>query len=362
MLDMPRAFRDDLATEASLSHTWQTLDFGEGAQASHQDEHLYTAINRWSWYPLSQLTFRAGGDYRYITLDSTSMEHHDRHDGGIYLTGEYKPHERFLIIPSVKAAFSNYLVVPVPKLGLVWEATDALTLRNNYFRSFKFPDFQDLYWTDANSRGDPDLRSEDGWGGDLGAAYRWENGVALESTFFTQYTDDSIHWYPVNGVYKPTNVGGAIFFGLDSKIRGAVPLSRGPFEKIGLSLSYQYLLSYLLSYGYTWDSDKRIPYMPAHTLGASVDIPWKTGSLLISGHFESARYAEIANVTRMDPYFLLNITANQKINAHLTAFGIVRNALNSSYESFKTYPMPGITVTLGVRIHYEYIPGLHLPL
>jgi vitamin B12 transporter len=231
-----------------------------------------------------------------------------------------------------------------------------LTLRNNYFRSFKFPDFQDLYWTDVNSSGDPDLRPEDGWGGDLGAAYRWGSGVTLESTFFTQYTDDSIHWYTVNGVIKPTNVGGAVFFGLDSKIRYTIPLSQGPFEKIGLSLSYQYLLSYLLSYDYTWESDKRIPYMPAHTAGASVDIPWKTGSLLINGHFESARYAEIANLTEMDPYFLLDVTVNQEIGANLVAFGVVRNALNWSYESFDDYPMPGITVTLGLRANFE-IPG-----
>jgi vitamin B12 transporter len=297
-----------------------------------------------------------GGDYRYIYLDSTDMGIKDQHDGGIYLTLEYQPHKKFLIIPSIKGVFNGNSAVPVPKLGFVWNPVDSFSLKNNYFRSFKFPDFEDLYWFDGENIGNPDLEPEDGWGADLGADWQVTKNFGLESSIYGQWTRDSIHWYSSTGSWRPENVGEAAFFGLDSKARYTIPLSRGPFEKIGLSLSYHYMLSYLLSYGYTWDSDKRIPYMPAHTVGASVDIPWKTGSLLISGHFESTRYADSVNLTEMDPYFLLNFTVNQEIGANLTAFGVVRNALNTSYESMSGNPIPGITVTLGVKADFE-IPG-----
>jgi vitamin B12 transporter len=148
---------------------------------------------------------------------------------------------------------------------------------------------------------------------------------------------------------------------VDAKAGGDIPIPKGPFKKIGLSLSYQYLLSYLLSYGYTYDSDKRIPYMPMHTVGASVSLHWGVsdrgheGSLLISGHYESLRYAEVANITELDPYFLLNITANQRINKNISAFAAARNILNTSYESFNGYPMPGLTITIGIRLNYEGI-------
>jgi vitamin B12 transporter len=360
MLDMPRVFREDLATEASLNHTWETLTYAppSGASSLH-DEHIVTVINRWSWYPLSWLALKIGADYRYITLDSTDMNRRDQHDGGLYLTGELKPAEKILIVPSVKAVFNSNgasPVVPIPKLGFAWFLADDLTIKNNYFRSFKNPDFEDLYWPPQGEvAGDPNLKPEDGWGADLGTAYRYKI-FSLDTTFFTQYTNNSIHWAPgSDGVWRPSNVGAAVFFGLDSKISVAIPVPKGPFTKIIPSLTYQYMLSYLLSYGYDFSSEKRIPYMPDHTVGFSVDLPWKTGSLLISGYFESERYSDTANITVLDSHFLLNANVNQKFGDNLTAFAVFRNLFNASYQSFYEYPMPGLTITLGVRMNLEGI-------
>jgi vitamin B12 transporter len=366
MLDMPRAFRDDLAAEVAVNHTWETLNYEPPAGTSSlHDTHVLTAITRWSWYPLSWLTLKTGGDYRFVTLDSTDINRRNQHDGGIYISGELKPQKKLLIIPSVKAVFNSNgssPVVAIPKLGFAWFAADGITIRNNYFRSFKYPDFEDLYWPEGgDTAGNPDLKSEDGWGADLGAAYR-QGILSLDGTVFAQYTTDSIHWAPgTGGVWRPSNVGAAVFFGLDSKMRVDIPLSAGPFKRISPSLSYQYMLSYLLSYGYDFASEKRIPYMPGHTVGFSLELPWaadspKAGFLLISGYFESERYTNTANITKLAPHFLLNLNVNQKINETLTIFGEVRNLLDSRYESFMDYPMPGLTVTIGMGMNFE-APG-----
>lgn len=355
MADMPRAFRDELAAEVSLSHAWSVREY---AASSRHDQQVVTAINRWSWYPLDWLTLRLGGDYRYAFLDSTDMGRHDRHDGGLSVTAEFQPGRRFLVIPSIKTVFPGggaEPAVPVPKLGFVWTPTDSLTLKNNYFRSFKLPDFEDLYWKGGGMYGKADLKSEDGWGADLGAAYRPHDRIDLEGFFFTQWTADSIHWYPSDAIWEPTNVGEAVFFGLDAKLRCTIPLSRGPFEKIGFSFSYQYLLSYLLSYGYTYASDKRIPYMPQHTAGFSLTLPWERGfrgyggSLTLSGHYEGRRYADTVNLTSLKPYVLVNANLNQGIGKNFSGFAVLRNILNQSYESFDDYYMPGLTVTVGIR-------------
>ncbi|MDR1586640.1 MAG: TonB-dependent receptor [Treponema sp.] len=363
MLDMSRAFHDALAMEASITHNWHDRDFAPpSGAASRHDEHLVTAINRWSWYPAEKLTLRAGGDYRLSYLDSTDMGSRSRHDGGLYLTTEYQPHNSFLVIPSVKGVFSGpgaaSPVVPVPKLGLLWQPTDYLTFKNNYYRSFKYPDFEDLYWSgDTTTQGNPDLKPEDGWGGDIGASWRYREYLTIGSTFFAQWTADSIHWSNKLGIWRPENVGEAAFFGSENKIKIKVPLSNIPLNEIGVSLSYQFLIGYLLSYGYTWESEKRIPYMPMHTFGASLDIPWiigrqkLAGSIIISGHYETMRYADTANITKLDPYFLLNIDVNQDLSKNLAAFLAVNNALNTSYESFRDYPMPGLSLTLGMRFN-----------
>jgi vitamin B12 transporter len=363
MLDMPRAFRDDLAMEASLGWHFIRRDYTSPADVFFRhDQQNLTAINRWNWYAGEQLSLKSGFDYRFICLDSTDIGNRDRHDGGIYLTAEYKPVQQFMVIPSVKTVFTSEgdtLFTAVPKLGFLWNVTDSFAFKNNYFRSFKFPDFEELYWSEGGgtalgSIGNPDLKPEDGWGGDIGLSWRFRDLFCFDSTLFTHWLKDSIHWYPgTGGVWRPENVGEAMFFGLDNKLEFDLPVSWGPVRRIKPSVSYQYLLSYLLSFGYDFDDDKRIPYSPAHTVGASLDIQWDGGSLLISGHYESLRYEDRANLTPLNQQFLLNATVNQKVGKNLTAFGILRNILNESYESFSGYPMPGITLTLGMRANLE---------
>jgi vitamin B12 transporter len=358
MFDMPRIFADTLAAEVSLAYTFSNRFYESPANViSLHDQHSAMAVNRWNWYPGERLTLRSGFDYRYIFLDSTEIGERSRHDSGIYLTAEYKPLEKFIIIPSIKAALSSGGqggLRPVPKLGLLWNINDSFTLKNNYFRSFKFPDFEELYWQGSGGFGNPDLKPEDGWGADLGAAWQFKELFNLGTVFFTQWIQDSIHWYPKNsGVWRPENVGEAIFFGLDSKLCFEIPVSIGQIKKIIPSVSYQYLLNYLLSFGYDFSSNKRIPYMPSHTIGASLEIPWNTGSLLISAHYESMRYVDRENITSLDPHFLLNAVLNQKLGKSFTIFAALRNILNESYESFYDYSMPGITFTMGLRMKIE---------
>jgi vitamin B12 transporter len=358
MIDIPSAFRDNLATEASLGWHFSRMDYTSPTDAfSRHDLQNVTAINRWTWYLADPLVLRSGFDYRFLYLDSTEVGDRNRHDGGIYLTAEYKPVRQLLIIPSIKAVFSGdgaAVITAVPKLGFLWNVTNSLDLKNNYFRSFKLPDFEELYWSGGGGIGNPDLHPEDGWGGDIGAEWRITKPVKLESVFFTHWLKDSIHWYASgDGLWRPENVGEAMFFGLDNKLTAAIPVKWGPVKKITPSVSYQYLLSYLLSFGYNFASDKRIPYSPAHTVGASIEVSWEKGSASISGHYESLRYDDRANLVELKPHLLLNASVNQKIRDKITLLATLRNILNESYESFYRYPMPGMSLTLGMRLNIE---------
>ena len=357
MLDTPRAFHDDLGAEASLTWHFKRRNF----TASGHDQHSLNAINRWNWYAADILILRSGIDSDFTWLDSTDMGLHSRYNGGFYLTAEYKPLTSLLIIPSIKTVFTSDAdrgITFVPKLGFLWNVTDSFDFKNNYFRSFKFPDFEELYWNDGMNTGNPMLRPEDGWGADLGADWHITENMNLQNVFFVSWLKDSIHWYSgTGGMWQPENVGKALFIGFDSKFYYEIPVKWGLIQKITPAVSYQYLKSYLLSFGYNFNSDKRIPYNPEHSFGASIDISWSNGNAIISGHFESTRYNDRANLTALNPYFLLNAAINQKIGAHCTVFGTLRNILNTSYESFYDYPMPGITLTLGIRINMDIKQG-----
>jgi vitamin B12 transporter len=355
MLDMPRAFHDDFAMEAALSYNWKRLKSEEN---SLHNEHNLNVINRWSWFPAEKFTLRFGGDFRFINLDSANSGLHNANHGGLYLTPEFSPVKNLLLIASIKGVINGGEIAAIPKLGLSWKINENLVLKNNYFRSFKFPDFDDLYSQESGFSGNPDLKNEDGWGADLGAELSVKERFDFKTTVYGQWTKDSIHWTPVAGMWKPENSGSAAFIGWDNKINLVLPFSFWILEKPILSISWIFQLSWLLSGDLTIKDKRRIPYMPMHTAGVSIEVPWKAGksklagSLIISGHFESLRYVNTQNNAKLDPVFLLNIIYNQKLSKNISIFGKINNALNTHYFSYIDYPMPGISFTIGLRTEF----------
>ena len=359
MLDMPRAFHDDFSMELILGHNWKRLTYEPGGISSRHDEHNLSLINRWGWYPRTEFTLRFGGDYRFINIDSTNTGLHYANRGGLYITPEYSPTKDLLLIASIKVMTDGQNIVPVPKIGAAWTVNNSLLLKNNYFRSFKFPDFDDLYWVQEGFMGNPDLANEDGWGADLSAEFSVNDLLYLDSTIYGQWTENSIHWSNASGTWRPENYGTGAFAGWDNRLKWTLPFSPGILEKPVLSLSWLFQLSWLLSGDLIFADNIRIPYMPMHTLGASLELPWISvneklpGSLVLSCHFKSSRYTNTGNTVKLDPCFLLNITYNQRLNEKLGLFGKINNALNTQYVSYADYPMPGISVTLGVNMNYE---------
>jgi vitamin B12 transporter len=356
MLDTPRAFHDNFSMEFVLGHDWKRLTYNR--DVSRHDEHSVSIINRWGWHPASAFTLRFGGDYRFVNIDSTNTGIRYANRGGLYLTSEYSPQRNFLFIASIKGVGDGREIAPIPKLGWSWLINENFTLRNNYFRSFKFPDFDDLYWVQQGFMGNPDLNNEDGWGADLGAEFSFEH-FNINSVFYGQWINDSIHWTNVSGSWRPQNSGTAAFLGWDNKVNLILPVSFWILEKPVFSFSWLFQLSWLLSGALSFNDNMRIPYMPMHTIGLSLELPWLAfrnklpGSLIISGHFESLRYADTRNAVILDSVFLLNFIYNQRMNENTGIFARINNALNASYVSFAGYPMPGISVTLGMNMHFN---------
>jgi vitamin B12 transporter len=361
MLDMPQAFafNEDFSMELILGHNWKRLSYDPGGNSSRHDENNLSLINRWGWYPRTEFTLRFGGDYRFINIDSTNTGLHYANRGGLYITPEYSPTKNLLFIASIKMMTDGQNIVPVPKIGAAWVVNSSLILKNNYFRGFKFPDFDDLYWIQEGFLGNPNLKNEDGWGVDLSVEYSFSDLLYLDSTFYGQWTDNSIHWNNASGAWRPENYGVGAFIGWDNRLKWILPFSPGPLEKPVLDFFWLLQLSWLLSGDLTLNDSIRIPYMPMHIFGASLELPWVSGNkklpgaLIFFGRFESSRYTNTGNTVELVPYFLLNITYNQRLNTNLGLFGKISNALNTQYVSYADYPMPGISVILGVNINYE---------
>jgi outer membrane cobalamin receptor len=344
----PTVFRGDLWTEASLAFQHNSTRYGA---ISRGNDQALSAINRWTWEASEKLTLLCGLDWRLIHVNATEDGIKDGNNGGLYLSAEFKAIKPLMLAASIKGVTDTKRAEAVPKAGLAWQINNTLTIKNNYFRSFKFPDFDDLYYRSADQLyiGNSELKPEDGWGTDLMAEFNFSKNFSSASAIYYQWTKDSIHWVKQGGRWHPENIGIATFIGADARPSYTIPLNKGALTKITLSVSYQYQISWLLNEGLTYKDNYRIPYMPTHIIGGSVGLDWKTGSLLVSAHYESLRYADTLNRMNLSPYCLVNINYNQDIGTYITSFAVLRNALNQLYTSFAEYPMPGLTLTVGVR-------------
>jgi vitamin B12 transporter len=320
-------------------------------------DHYVTGINRWNWYPGEKITVRSGLDWRFLYVDSRSATETDPiktgNLGGLYATAEYAPVKNILLVASVKGVTDVKQTAAVPKLGFRWDISPQFTLKNNYFRGFKFPDFDDLYYRSPDNifAGNPRLKPEDGWGADLLGEFTLNDRFGINTSVYAQWTEDSIHWVKsAGGRWSPENIGTAFLTGADIRPALTLNINRGGLQTLRLGLNWQFQLSWLLSGSLSFDDGFRIPYLPTHIMGGSLDLRWKTGSLALTAHYETTRYADTLNQMPLAPYCVAHITCSQNLGKNFTAFASLRNILNAQYESFAGYHMPGISLTAGLRV------------
>ncbi len=340
LLDL-KAVTDVLDTEAFISHASDNQTF----ESSEHKVNTVTLTNRWTWYTFDNLFMKFSGDYTFHHLNSTDIGNVHRHSGGVSANAEYYPIDNFTIIPSVKLLLQENHIVPLPKIGFLFTPIHELRIKHNWFRGFKFPNFNDLYWKGDGGVGNPDLKPEDGIGTDIIIEYSKKNILFANASLYATYQQNSIHWRPLPGstTWTPQNVGEAFLWGSD------IQLTSDFTSLFTLSLNYSLLMSYILTGDYTFESEVRMPYMPMHRIGLSVKVPWSSGNIVISGNYEGERHNTSYMLDEdLDAYFLLDARVNQNIGEHVTVYGSINNILNEDYVMVEGYPMPKLHVKIGV--------------
>lgn len=339
---------DKIDTELTINHTFSRIDWHDNFGHSIHNLNTLNIINKWGFIITNWVTLTIGGDFTYDRLNSTDVGIINLFNGGAYITADFSIKKITKIIPSVKLIYYKKYPIVIPKLGLVFFINQYLLLKNNYFRAFKLPSINDLYWKeDSFAKGNPDLLPEDGIGGDIVLEFKKEKLLSFESSLYVNYIRNAIVWQVgKKGKWSPQNVGEAFYFGSDNRIES-------DFSKyVTIFASYSFLLSYALTKELTFDSDKRMPYQPIHSFSFGSTFNWSSGNVSISGHYESERYTTIYNVGKLLPYFTLDIDFNQKIKMW-TIFASIKNIFNHLYYMVEGYPIPGGSVIIGIKLDIE---------
>ncbi len=237
-----------------------------------------------------------------------------------------------------------------PSLFLSYRPTQQIDLRLNAFykQSYRFPTFNDLYYTDI---GNAELKPEFATQHNVGIVYNLPFNVQ-RSTFSVQIdayynkVQDKIVAYPKGQQFRWTmlNLGVVDIRGIDAQ------------TELKLALPMDFVLSNKLQYTYqraidiTNPSDTyyrhQIPYIPWHSGSVIVGFGWRNYHLSYSFIYVGERYNQQENIARNyeQPWYThdLSLSAEWQLprEVGLRACVEVNNLLGQDYEVIQNYPMP----------------------
>ncbi|QOS40256.1 TonB-dependent receptor [Treponema rectale] len=286
-------------------------------------------------------TQSAGLTLDAVNLDSTDDGKHLQFSFTVKETSVFRfsKHVIFTLPLAVKTCGSNAAFIPKAGVKIASEYADFIV---NAYRMVQFPNMDDLYWESSYARGNPDLKIEEGWGGEF--TVNWKKFIPLSACFFTNYYENKIQWASSEGILTPQNVASAFYCGLD--LRTEKIFFDGILE---VKASGEYLYSALLDKDNELTYKKRIMWTPDWTCAVSTVVNFFDFRFAAEWNYIGKRYKSNLNVSYMEPYSLVNLNLSYEGFEHFTVYFRAENILDTEYEAVDSYPMPGISATLGLR-------------
>lgn len=235
-----------------------------------------------------------------------------------------------------------------PRLSLVYRPIDWLKLSTNIGRAYRAPTFNDLYWPDPWMPGNPDLKPEKSWAYDLGMEYQLRNIFLGKVNLFRSDYTDLIQWAPIDPTdpwspWTPSNVSRAYNQGSE------IELAHRVIPGLEQSLNYTYL----------WNQEKAVGeadwqlgmYKPLNRVNYRVSYTSDFGlGIVFSAVWTDKQWSgKDRTGCELPSYTLLNLGLSQKIlGGEIFISG--NNLLDKKYQTMYGYPLPGRTISGGLRM------------
>jgi iron complex outermembrane receptor protein len=272
----------------------------------------------------------AGGDW----IDSSNLGLHRYGRGGAFAEVVWPAGPRATIVSGLRLdGYSSFGRSMNPSLSAAYRLSDALSLRTAAAHAFRIPTFTELYYTDPNNIGSPDLRAERGWTFDGGADWT-RRGWTGSLSVFRRWDDDVIDWIKATPdlPYHSTNVRDVTSTGFEASLSRAWRTARVRVYYAGLNVdapSITAISKYVLEYA-------------RHQSGGSIALPVAAG-------VRAALRVDHRHRFDGQSYDLVSLRLSRQVRrANLFIDG--SNLLNETYHEIAGVTMPGRWLSVGVSV------------
>lgn len=290
----------------------------------------------------NNLEWTSGANYTF----EDAINVHSRHRLALY-TAFKRQTDRWKNVLSARQETVNGKLTPIaPSFGVEYKTFEALSFFGNISRNYRIPTFNDLYWNDAVSKGNPDLRMETSWSEEVGLKLNWI--IQGQLAVFSNQVDNMIYWTQTAGIWSPKNIRTAWTRGIES-----MATYRKVVGKISGELTVRY------SYTRATDQfDKQLVFTPVHESGTTVRFGWKSYNFSLTNNYTGRQFTDDDNNVyyQLKAYNIANVWLSKDLSLkklNLMFMVEMNNLFNNQVSTRPGYPLPGRNFKGGLTIRFN---------
>jgi len=301
---------------------------------NHADDSWQVALRRKQ--PLGQnSTLFYGGEGFYDSIHSNNLGQHERSRGAIYLDYDMRAFGRFSFSAGARQEFYDAYssqFTPTVSAGMWIKA--GWKLKGSASRAFRLPSYTDLYYSDPDNLGNPNLKPETAWSYEGGLL--WDRGgrYKAEVTVFERREQNDIDYVRSSAAdpWQATNLENVNFTGVETSLGVRLPRrQRLEIAYTGLHGAQQALDGLESKYVFNYPIDNGV-------------VSWEG---ILPGHFIARSRVGVTYRYARDPYALWDLDLAREFSHGAARLGF-SNLTDTQYQEIEGVAMPGRSVVFGL--------------
>ena len=305
----------------------------------HKTNKIYLDFSFSKLFESSRLNF--GIDLSNSSISSNNLGDHNRFTTSLYADYTFKTKDNKLSFsPGLSISnFSDMSTHFFPGIDVGFDINEKINLYANYGKTYRIPTYTDLYYSDRNTIGNPDLNPEHAITNEIGIKYSNEN-IDVSSSFFTRKSSNIIDYVKQSeqDKWEATNIRNLDTNGFDLSFLYKISL----YNSLRIGYTYLFDKSYVSQVNYSRYAINSL----RHQLNTRLALKYsnKITHTLIS------RFGERSNKVS---HIVYDSNLKYQLSENNYFFINVNNIFNEEYYETNLVPMPGRNFLIGVISYFE---------
>ena len=305
----------------------------------HKTNKIYLDFSFSKLFESSRLNF--GIDLSNSSISSNNLGDHNRFTTSLYADYTFKTKDNKLSFsPGLSISnFSDMSTHFFPGIDVGFDVNEKINLYANYGKTYRIPTYTDLYYSDRNTIGNPDLNPEHAITNEIGIKYSNEN-IDVSSSFFTRKSSNIIDYVKQSeqDKWEATNIRNLDTNGFDLSFLYNISL----YNSLRIGYTYLFDKSYVSQVNYSRYAINSL----RHQLNTRLSLKYSnkiTHSLI-------NRFGERSNKVS---HIVYDSNLKYQLSENNYFFINVNNIFNEEYYETNLVPMPGRNFLIGFISYFE---------